>query len=456
MSAAKFPLAFVLCTVFVVVAGPAGSRADEKRPNILLITIDTQRVDSFGVYGNEGGHTPNIDRLAAKSTVFDSATSPIGTTFPSHASVLTGLYPRGHGVRYNGDKLEDEIVTVAETLEAAGWETMALVSYGSMVSRGGLGQGFVRTSHEKDGAPAVHTNPRRITGMAKGLLSRKRPFPFFMWIQYFQPHSPYELTPYAEKKLEGYEGSLSDGATVQEFYALRKKKLSEADRDAIRALYDGETRAADQTVGAILDVLEKAKLADDTIVVVTADHGQLLGEHGDVGHGFRLWEQVLRVPLVIYDPRAPEGRRVSTRVGLVDIAPTLLEMVGLPAPSGIDGRSLVPALRGEELDDRPYFSEVPEIRKQKSQAERDENALAVFLGDQKLVVEHGKSQFFDLSKDPSEMAPALEASEDPRAKKLADLAKGYRKTEAPTKGQVDPAKLSPKVAAELEALGYLQ
>jgi len=437
---------------------PPEEKAAEPPPNILLITIDTQRADSFGIYGNDGGHTPNIDRLAKKAVVFDRATSPIGTTFPSHASLLTGLYPRGHGLRYNGDVLGDELVTMAEVLQKAGYETMAFVRYGPMVSRGNLGQGFTRTSHEKGGDAAYHTDPARITAMATGLLRRKRPFPFFMWVQYFQPHSPYELTPYAKKKLEGYEGTLADGATVKEFYALKKEKLTDADRKAIRALYDGETREADRTVGKILDALQQAGHADNTIVVITADHGQLLGEHDDVGHGFRLWEEVLRVPLVIYDPRAPEGRRVSTRVGLVDIAPTVLEMVGLKPPGEIDGRSLVPALRGEELEERPYFGEVSAIKRKKkgAHADRDENALAVFVGDRKLVVEHGASKFFNLEEDPRELAPALEMPDDPRAAELAKLATSFREKKASTAGQVDVERLSPKVAAELEALGYIQ
>lgn len=453
----------VLVTILSLGLARAESKEAEKAPdqppNVLLITIDTQRADSFGIYGNDGGHTPNIDRLAKNAVVFDRATSPIGTTFPSHASLLTGLYPRGHGLRYNGDVLDDELVSMAEILQKAGYETMAFVSYGSMVSRGNLGQGFVRTSHEKGGDAAYHTNPARITAMASGLLRRKRPFPFFMWVQYFQPHSPYELTPYAEKQLDGYEGPLADGATVKEFYGLKKEKLTDADRKAIRALYDGETREADRAVGKILEALEQGGHSEDTIVVITADHGQLLGEHDDVGHGLRLWEEVLHVPLVIYDPRAPKGRRVSTRVGLVDVAPTVLEMVGLTPPDGIDGRSLAPALRGEDLDERPYFSEVSAIKRKKRgiHADRDENALAVFVGDRKLVVEHGASKFFDLEKDPAEMTPAPEKpDDDPRAAELAKLATGFREKKANTAGQVDVEKLSPKVAAELEALGYIQ
>lgn len=430
---------------------------NEPRPNVLLVTIDTQRADSFGIYGNPGGHTPNIDRLAENAAVFERATAPIGTTFPSHASLLTGLYPKRHGVRYNGDVLEDDIETLTEILRAEGWDTMALVSYGSMVSRGGLGQGFVRTSHEQTGRHSIAASPRRVTTMARGLLERKRPFPFFMWVHYFQPHSPYDLTPYAEKEMEDYDGPLREGATVKQFYALARNDWHDSDREALRALYDGQTREADRTVGEILEALETAGHAERTIVIVTADHGQLLGEHDDVGHGFRLWEPVLHVPLVIYDPRTPKGQRIRSRVGLVDVAPTVLEMVGLPVPDGLDGRSLLPALRGEVLAERPYYSEVRGVGREKKNVsrDRDENALAVFLDDRKLVLQDGEAKFFDLASDPLELSPRIEPSDDPRAAELAALAAAYRDRADRRGGQVEPADLAPHVREELRALGYV-
>ncbi len=507
MNAAK--QRFVCGLLAVVLALPTaaetvdGAESEASRPNILLITIDTQRADSFGIYGNEGNHTPNIDRLAAGGVVFERATAPVGTTFPSHATLLTGLYPRAHGVRYNGDALEEEIVTLAERLLPAGYETMAFVTYGSMVSRGGLGQGFIRTSHEKDGPAAHSTSPKRITSMARGLLKRKRPSPFFMWVHYYHPHSPYDLTPYSKEKLEGYEGAFADGATVKEFYTLQNKgKLTDDDRKALRTLYDGETREADRTVGSILEALEEAGHAKNTIVVVTSDHGELLGEHDDVGHGPRLWDPVLRVPLVIYDPRAPQPRRVASRVGLVDVSPTLLEMVGLEVPAGIDGRSLAPALRGDDLDDRPYYSEVSAVspshkarkpgekkgqgpdqtraqkkdqkpgqkkalkkgqkkaakvpRKEPRTHEWDETAVAVLLGDQKLIVQNGQARRYDLAKDPAELTPIPDTADDPSAAELMKLAQEYGKRKQRTGGQVDPKDLSPKVEAELRSLGYLQ
>lgn len=463
MVAAKYSIAVgALWALALAGCVSEGARAPEEPsaapPNIVLITIDTQRADSLGAYGNEGKHTPNIDRLAAKGTVFERATSPVGTTFPSHATLLTGLNPRRHGVRYNGDRLAEDVVTLAEILREAGYETIALVTYGSMVSRGGLGQGFVRTSHERDGKPSHSTPPARITGMARGLLGRARPKPFLMWVHYYHPHSPYDLTEHAKEHLEGYDGPFKDGASVDAFYRLKKKRVSKEDRKALRALYDGETSVADEAVGAIVDTLEKTGLARNTIVVVTSDHGELLGEHGDIGHGPRLWEPVLHVPLVIYDPRNEEARRVATRVGLVDVTPTLLDLVGLSAPEGVDGRSVAPAMRGGELPERPYFGEVAALapsQKEKDQT-RDEAAIAVYLGDDKLILQDGQTRFYDLAEDPHERSGIEGDARTDRARRLQSLATEYTSQHGRTDGQVDPANLSPRVEEELRALGYVE
>lgn len=463
MTAVKLALVWGVSFVLVTVAASAQAAEDEAAakpppPNVILITIDTQRADSLGAYGNDGGHTPNIDRLAEKGTVFDRATSPVGTTFPAHATLLTGLNPRRHGVRYNGDRLRDDVVTLAEILGEHGYETMALVTYGSMVSRGGLGQGFVRTSHAKDGTPAHSTPPARITGMASGLLARKRPKPFFMWVHYYHPHSPYDVTEHAKADLDGYEGPFKDGASVKAYYRLKKKGVSEADQKALRALYDGETKEADAAVGTILDTLEKSGLAKNTIVVITSDHGELLGEHGDIGHGPRLWDPVLQVPLVIYDPRNEEARRVSQRVGLVDLMPTLLDLVGQEVPAGLDGRSVGPAMRGEDLDDRPYYAEVAALapsQKKKNQ-KRDEGAVAVYLGDHKLIEQDGETRMYDLAADAGEDSPLKGDAAAERREKLQGLVSAYAGQEGRKDGQVDPENLTPKVEAELRALGYVE
>lgn len=461
MTGTRLARALVLSVVSLLPVIAAGE-TETRPPNVLLVTIDTQRADALGLYGNRPGLTPHIDALGARSTVFERATSPVGTTFPAHASLLTGVYPRTHGVRYNGDSLDDGFVTLAEALSGAGYDTMAFLTYGSMISRGGLGQGFAEASHEPGGPPAHSEDPEKITGLVEAALAKRRSRPFLLWAHYYQPHSPYDPTPFSKKALTDYDGPLKDGVAVSGIYKLQGQgtPLSDSDHEALRALYDGETQVADETLGRILQALEKAGLEKDTIVVVTSDHGEVLGEHGDFGHGPRLWEEVLRVPLVIHDPRDPTARRVRTRVGLVDVAPTLLDLVGVAIPDGTEGRSLAPALRGEPLDDIPYYGQVaalsPWQQKKNPKQARDEGAIAVYSGHDKLIIQDGRTSLYDLGKDPKEESPRTDDASATRRKELEDLARAYPNPAASTTGQVDPGELSPKVVDELKALGYLR
>lgn len=210
-----------------------------------------------------------------------------------------------------------------------------------------------------------------------------------MWLHYFEPHAPYRLTSYAKTHLKDYDGPFRDGAPTLRFFQLGQKiPWSDAERRAIRVLYDGEVREVDRLVGEILGALDSTGLEDHTVVVLTADHGQLLGEEGRVGHALSLAEVVLQVPLLVRDPRAAGPARVQTRVGLIDLLPTLLELAGIPDRPAIDarlvGRSLAPALVGGELDERIYFAEMQnQIREGWA---FDETAVAGYMGDLKLVV----------------------------------------------------------------------
>lgn len=224
-------------------------------------------------------------------------------------------------------------------------------------------------------------------------------------------------------------------------------------RRAVRVLYDGEVRELDRLIAPVLDALDERGLADDTIVVRTADHGQLLGEGGAVGHGLSLEEPVLRVPLIVYDPRVVDPpSRVSERVGLVDLAPTLLELLGEPPADGVDGRSLVGALRGEALGDRLYFAEMNEPLWDKDPTEIRRRDVAVYEGDLKAVHDREGSRMFDLSADPAARSPLAPGARGARSAELAELARAYHSRGRAHSGRVkDPA-----VADELRALGYLE
>lgn len=419
--------------------------------NVVVVTLDTLRTDSLGIYGNPDGHSPHIDKLAAEGTVFDAAVTAIGTTFPSHASLFTGLYPRRHGVRWNGDTLPDSFTTLAELLSAKGYETGAFVSVVGLLNRGGLDQGFASVSHPRGGQGTGMRKGDLANDEAEAWLRARNDKPFFLWVHYFEPHSPYTLTPYSTTQLAGYEGPGAEGLTVKEFYALREDlPLPQREHDALRSLYDGRVREADRLVGDVVAELESLSLLDSTLLVLAGDHGQHLGEHGRVGHGFSLWQEVLQVPLLIRDPRETSSRRVAQRVGIVDLMPTILDLLGLPVPRQLDGDSFADALRGEELASRLYFSEARAVGESK-RSQTDAEAVAVFYGPAKVVVRGGTIEAYDLESDPGELHPLSPEERPDRVLCLAELAEEYQQLST-VEAQQAPDE---SVKAELRALGYL-
>ncbi len=436
-----------------------GDPIDGERPlNLVVMTLDTLRADMVGAYGNPDGHTPNLDALAAQGTLFLNTYAPMATTFPSHATMFTGVYPRNHGVRWNGDSLEPQWGTLAETLEDQGYETAAFVSYKAMVSKGGLGQGFQTVSDpvKIPGAETIRAGSK-VNDLADDWL-KKRPAPFFLWVHYFEAHSPYKVTPYAAEKLEGYDGILADGASSEDLTALKGKwARSPADRAALRALYEGSVREADQLVAEFLTLLDRTGQRDNTLLVVVGDHGQMLGELGVAGHGAMLWEEILRVPFFIIDPRNPSAtRRVEERVALVDLFPTLVDLLGIETTSTWQGRSLAKALNGEPLEGKIYYSEVRsmEMNKAKTQEDNQEHLIAVFRGDHKLVLKGGEPTLYNLKYDPMTRRPVGKVGEQTR-QELTELGELF-KNENPEQFMRPTSILDPDTEKELRALGYIE
>ena len=311
--------------------------------NVLLVTFDTTRADFLGPYGRASAHTPALDRLAARGIVFERCYSAAPLTMPSHATIMTGTYPPRHGVRDNSlFALPDEASTLAEILSAEGYRTGAAV--GSFVLDGqfGIGQGFDyfndevgqtyedfrgRRVVEKEGLffderPASHVNEAILPWL------RDEPGrPFLAWIHYWDPHEPHiPPAPYR--------------------YQFAND------------LYAGEIANADAAFGRVLDELEALGALETTVIVMTADHGEGRGQHEERTHATLCYDATLHVPLIVSVPGRPGGRRVASAVGTVDILPTILELLGLPAPAGVQGRSLVPELTGAPSRARTsYYAE---------------------------------------------------------------------------------------------------
>jgi len=358
----------VLCAVL---ATACGGPAAGPPANALLVTFDTTRADRIGCYGYDGAETPTLDALAAAGTLFERAWAPTPITLPSHATILTGLPPAAHGARNNGTyRLPPAATTIAEILDAEGFATGAFVSAFVLERRFGLAQGFERygddltaghvpaSDLEIRSRPAERTVDEAIAWL-DGVGERR----FFLWLHLFDPHQPYRL-----------EGDLA---------------ARFADRP-----YDGEIARADRELGRLLAALEARGLRDATAVVATADHGESLGEHGEDTHGLFLYDSTLRVPLIVSHPGSvPAGRRSTAAAGLVDLAPTLLDLLGLPPSPAMAGRSLLadpaapPALLIETVLPAESYGWSP--------------LSGLVAGDAKYI-EAPEPELYDLRRDPAE------------------------------------------------------
>ena len=297
------------------------------RTNVVLVTVDTLRADRLGAYGNDSGLTPNLDRLARSGVVFENASAAAPLTLPAHASILTGTYPLRHGIRDNGGyRLAPESTTLAETLAARGYRTGAFVSAFVLDSRWGLDQGFERYFDDFDFASfddvslgAVSRPGDEVMAEALRWMGEVKGGPFFAWVHLYDPHAPYEPPEPHRSRHSGRRFGL----------------------------YDGEVAHADELIGRLLDWLSRESLEAGTLVAVMADHGEALEEHGELDHGFFIYDATMKVPFIITAPGLPGGIRVEPQVRAIDLMPTVLDLVGLPAEASIQGASLVPLARGE-------------------------------------------------------------------------------------------------------------
>jgi arylsulfatase A-like enzyme/cytochrome c-type biogenesis protein CcmH/NrfG len=298
-----------------------------------LITIDTLRADALGIYGRRQARTPWIDQLATAGVRFDRARAQTVVTLPSHANILAGRYPFDHGVRDNaGFRFPESIPTLATILKARGFRTGAFVSAFPLDSRFGLDRGFDVYDDGFGGAGTQRAflvqerAGRETVARAVQWLDAQKDAPVLCWVHVYEPHFPYAPP---EPLATQFRGSL----------------------------YDGEVAAADLALRPLIEPALDSARRSDTLVVLTSDHGEALGEHGEATHGIFGYEATLRVPLVVYQPNRWRPAIVSTPVAHVDIMPTILDALALPVPADIDGRSLVPLLNGGTEPSRSMYFE---------------------------------------------------------------------------------------------------
>jgi arylsulfatase A-like enzyme len=386
---------------------------DLRDANVLLIVIDTLGAEHVGAYAPGLDTTPRLDALADGGVVFERAFAAAPWTQPSMAALLTGLYPSDTGVTGLGAPLPDEAHTLAEAMHAAGRTGYGVVSHLLMGSRFGWAQGLAALDESAVGDHASVSSPRvtdRALALLRGHRDTRGDEPFFMLAHYFDPHFDYLHHPDFDRT-SGYRGRLRPGMGIGELRAMRHD-LDAADIAYLVGLYHEEIAFTDHHVGRLLDGLAALGLADDTLVIVTADHGEEFMRHGWIGHTLTLHDELIHVPMIWSLPgRLPAGR-VAAPVSLVDVVPTLAAGLDLDLEAAPAGVSLLPLLAdpaGGSPGGRDLFAEVSFVASENwpSGGDRRHTAFktAIMAGDAKLVhdVTSGTWQAWDRGNDPFEM-----------------------------------------------------
>ncbi len=367
----------ILCSVLLGACGQ-----DRRPPNILLIVIDTLRADHLSAYGYSRPTSPHIDALARSGALFEDASSVSSHTRPATASMLTGLYPAVHGAVGFQGSVSPDVRTLAEALGEAGYRTVGFHRNGNISERFGFGRGFDLWVGVEKGVwrklrrETPKEVPLRISWIDDSLVTEKAldffseagESPFFLYLHLADPHDPYTppkdsdlfpadpLTPTAELFYQQPVRSATQEKPVLNRLRLGRLPLDDLTRRQVVELYDAEIAASDAQVGRILTGLAESGLSDETVVLLTSDHGEEFWEHGDLGHGHSHYQELLHVPFIVAGPGiAP--RRLDTPVSLIDLAPTILDFAGLEV-GDLPGRSLLPELTSRrQLESIPVYSE---------------------------------------------------------------------------------------------------
>ncbi len=439
--------------------------SDASRPHVLLISIDSLRADHVGAYGYSRATTPTIDSLARDGVRFARAVSTTSWTLPAHASLLTGRHDAEHGATVPRSSLESSLPTLAEALAEAGYRTVGLYSGPFLDPTFGLARGFetylaCMSDSAADGGEralarrhaASHrdvTNPILRASFARMIAERDaRPSFFFvhMWDVHYDLVPP---APYDRMFDPDYAGNFAG----EDFRHARgfKPGMPSADYAHVLSLYDGEIRFTDDTIGAMLDELRRAGMLADPLVVVTSDHGDEFLEHEGKGHRQTLFQEVLAIPLVFWAPGRLAPAVAEASASILDVAPSILSIIGAPAIANATGRTLFDE-GGKPLDDERVA--IAELRV----SARRPILTAAYAYPHKVIVDARRrsSDYYDLSKDPGERSPAAAHEVAAGQRLLEKLNRFYARVarEVP-KRPANEKRLTPAMEKELRALGYL-
>lgn len=407
--------------------------SQQEKPNLILITLDTLRADALGSYGQIRQPSPHIDRIGEEGVIFENAMTTNPETLPSHASIFTGQWPHHHGVRANaGFILPDAELTLAEILKQSGYRTAAEIAAPVLRKETRITQGFThhrgalsRNVVHKD-VPVKNESEKPNTRSAADITNRGLEFmkryrgePFFLWLHYFDAHNPY-LAP------KSFRDRFSE------------------------SLYHAEVAYTDAQIGRLVHGLSDLGLDKNTFIMLTADHGEGLNEHGEPTHSYFVYNTTMRVPLIIWAPdRLQGGKRVSALARTIDILPTALDLLEIDSPDNLDGSSLIPLIEGEEKPDtRAAYGEATRFA-----ATFNLPTLRYLRRGDWKYIHKTNPELYDLGEDPDETINLVAEYPD-RVSAMREELSSLLATQSSASISAQ-AEIDAQIAAELIALGYV-
>ena len=480
-------LALALSVVYAAVPGyrllQDDTTAAAPGPNIILITLDTTRADHLGCYGYGPKTSPFLDSLAAKGTLYEDAYTTATWTLPAHTSLFTGMMPTVHGVGYSNFFVSPSLQTLAELLRDKGYTTGGFIGGPFLISDFNINQGFEYYDEQLDphstlkrlalfraASMALRSNLWNTDGQRRADEINGQLFPyldwlkgrgsFFLFVNYFDPHEPYDPPAIARREL-GIQTSMS-GHIRQ--YFIDKSTGVARHRDGtlmtaeefrqLQSLYDGEIRFLDDQLSLLWRKLESNGLLENTIVILTGDHGESIGEHQFLDHGHTLYQEQVRIPMIVLGPdRWDGGHRFSAPVEITDIFPTVLRFAGITPPEGIQGRTLR-TLLDKDMFVRTVLAELDADPHPRYKAFNRSLRMILQARTKLLEPSAGPPELYDLIQDPGELNNAASGkaeAADQLRRQMNDHFRVFGTMRHQGKGEMDP-----ETREKLKALGYIE
>ncbi len=427
-------------------------------PNVILVSLDTLRADNLGAYGCTTGISQHIDAIASEGAVFENCISQSSWTRPSHFAMLASRYPGRNLLLYNEDDcaIPEGVVTLAEYLKLNKYLTAAFTGGGYV----GKGSGFER------GFDYFRSYGRRFESSLRPVLDWIEDHVharFFLFLHNYNVHIPYEPPEDVRMRFAPSPPAACEGVTLSK-REIGSAKFAKCQKDPgyasyMRGVYAAEVFNVDRLLGDVVAQVKRLGVFGRTIFIITSDHGEGLFDHGDPGHITTVYQELIQVPLIFAGPGVPPGRRIGKTVQVLDIAPTLLDLLDLKIPGEFQGRSLEPLLRGSELPQLHAFSASSWDKKYGLRMKKSHSITATVLHDGKKIIRNigesvDESEFYDMGKDPQELT-SLEGNDLLWGKKLDDFL-NKRLRELSRQSDCEQTTMDPGRIEELKALGYLQ